>query len=92
MQRSAARAKELEVLAVFMERAETATRLQLGTSRLEMLAATARTVFVDKSWVHFGDETSPRTKTLLKQLLRQIPGRREITEIYRRTNFQELFF
>jgi predicted SAM-dependent methyltransferase len=35
------------------------TRLQLGTSRLENLSSEALKVFLDKSWVHFGDQKAP---------------------------------
>ncbi|GFE58585.1 methyltransferase domain-containing protein [Geobacter sp. AOG1] len=36
------------------------TRLQLGTSRLENLKPEIRKIFLDKSWLHFGDPENER--------------------------------
>ena len=67
-------------------------RIQLGTSRLEMLPPAARTVFADETWIHLGDAPPPLLKLFLLVLLRRRPWFSELRELYNRTTFQEFWF
>src|SRR5256885_13242761 len=65
------------------------TRLQLGTSRLELLPEAARARFLDKSWIHYGD--APHKASWLRQTVRKLrQARRGISDpetLYSKTNF-----
>ena len=69
-------------------------RLQLGTSRLEFLPAHALRIFLDKSWMHFGD--APYEASALRQLVRRVRQfRRGICdpqELYAKTNFKVFYY
>jgi predicted SAM-dependent methyltransferase len=67
-------------------------RLQLGTSRLEMLPPAAQAVFVDPSWIHLGDAPPPFLRLALQVLLRKRPSFRKMRQLYRRTAFLEFWF
>lgn len=67
-------------------------RLQLGTSRLELLSPAARRTFVDASWIHLGDGPPPQLKTFAKMLLRRGPGFSAIKQMYRQTEFRTWFW
>jgi SAM-dependent methyltransferase len=75
------------------------TRLQLGISHLRNMSPAALEVFLDRSWMHFGDAGSPEEELrgvngALRRLKRVI--RREsppdIAAYLARTNFQEFYF
>ena len=67
-----------------------ATRLQLGTSRLEKLSVSARSVFINKSWVHLGDQPQPLWERLGRIVLRRDPIKTK--HLYEGTEFREYFF
>ena len=48
------------------------TRLQLGISRLENLDSRVLERFLDKSWIHLGDEESPRKPRTLSHYYRAL--------------------
>ena len=65
------------------------SRLQLGTSRLEKLSPPARMAFVDKSWIHLGDQPQPFLRRVGRILL---AGDALFTRtMYRNTDFREFF-
>ena len=70
------------------------TRLQLGTSRLELLPAPALACFLDKSWIHYGD--APQKAWWLRRLVRRVRqlrrGIRELDELYAKTNFAPFYY
>lgn len=70
------------------------TRLQLGTSRLENLSPDALRVFLDKSWIHFGD--APADCFWLRREWRRYKlARRRIHDpqsLYNKTNFKVHYF
>lgn len=56
-------------------------RLQLGTSRLEKLTLLQLEVFLDKSWLHLGEETIEN------------PNNRQLNKVdYTKTNFESFYF
>ena len=67
-----------------------ATRLQLGTSRLEKLSSTARKVFIDRSWIHLGDAPQPLLERFGRILRRGDPI--FARKLYEDTDFREYFF
>ena len=67
-----------------------ASRLQIGTSRLEKLSKAARAVFLDKTWIHLGDPPQPFIERVGRIILRGDPI--FTRTMYRRTDFREYFF
>ncbi len=67
-----------------------ATRLQLGTSRLEKLSPSARAIFVDRSWIHLGDPPQPVVERVGRIIVRGDPW--FTRDLYRNTDFREFFF
>lgn len=67
-----------------------ASRLQLGTSRLEKLSHSARAIFVDRSWVHLGDPPQPALERIGRIILRGDPLLTRT--MYEGTDFREFFF
>lgn len=67
-----------------------ASRLQIGTSRLEKLSPSARAIFVDRSWIHLGDTPQPIVERV-GRILRY--GDPVFTRaLYEGTDFREFFF
>lgn len=70
------------------------TRLQLGTSRLELLPDACLRVFLDKSWIHLGEP--PRSYSLLHRAvwkLQQVRrGILSVDQLYTKTNFKPFCF
>jgi predicted SAM-dependent methyltransferase len=67
-------------------------RLQLGTSRLEMLKPAAQKVFLDQSWVHLGEPPRRNLAEVVRRLLGWLPGRQSVESLYRRTDFRQFWF
>ena len=67
-----------------------ASRLQIGTSRLEKLSPSARAVFVDSSWIHLGDPPQPIVERVGRVLFRGDPI--FTRGLYESTDFREFFF
>ena len=69
------------------------TRLQLGTSRLELLPEVALQRFLNKTWIHFGD--APDKPSVLRRCVREtrlrIRGIRA-QELYAKTSFQPFYY
>lgn len=69
-----------------------AHRLQLAASRLEKLSKPARSVFIDRSWIHLGEPPEPFLKLVAKVFCGKRPWFSEINEMYRKTQFQQFWF
>jgi SAM-dependent methyltransferase len=67
-----------------------ASRLQLGTSRLEKLSPAARAVFIDRSWIHLGDPPQPLLERIGRIFLYGDPW--FTRSFYKNTDFRECFF
>jgi predicted SAM-dependent methyltransferase len=67
-----------------------ATKLQLGTSRLEKLSPAARATFVDRSWIHLGDPPQPLVERVGRIIVHGDPL--FTRDLYRNTDFREFFF
>jgi predicted SAM-dependent methyltransferase len=67
-------------------------RLQLGTSRLELLSAPARKVFVDRTWVHLGEARRRNLKGAARRFIGWLPGQDSVEGMYRRTEFRPFWF
>jgi len=67
-----------------------ASRLQLGTSRLEKLSPAARGVFIDSSWVHLGNPPQPFWRRIARTILLGDPW--FTRALYRNTDFREFHF
>lgn len=70
-------------------------RLQLGTSRLEFLPDIALRVFLDKSWIHFGDAPESHASWLRRTVRRarlDLRGLHDVDGLYAKTNFEPFYF
>jgi predicted SAM-dependent methyltransferase len=67
-----------------------ASRLQLGTSRLEKLSPSARAIFVNRSWIHLGDPPQPFFERIGRIILRGDPL--FARTMYEETDFRDFFF
>jgi predicted SAM-dependent methyltransferase len=67
-----------------------ASRLQIGTSRLEKLSPSARRIFIDRSWIHLGDPPQPVVERIGRVILRGDPI--FARSFYQGTDFREFFF
>ena len=74
----------------------TATRLQLGVSRLEVLPDSVLKVFLDKSWIHLGAGSAPKVipRSMRSRISGMVRGKRTVPagDLYSRTNFQEFAY
>jgi SAM-dependent methyltransferase len=65
------------------------TRLQLGSSRLELLPEAALACFLDKTWIHYGD--APGEVSGLRRAVRRWRearrGIHDVAALYAKTNF-----
>lgn len=67
------------------------TRLQLGTSRLELLPAAALKVFANKTWTHFGDKPPGILRDTYRYIRASLNGI-NVDKIYAATHFEPFHF
>jgi SAM-dependent methyltransferase len=65
-------------------------RLQLGTSRLEVLPDRVLPAFLDPSWVHLGERPGDGARARKRWFRRRLPATRP--ELYHRTNFVVYYY